>query len=52
MGQQWHATGYWALNTTVLGTLGHAGINPFQGGPHYHHLAKEQTTGREHSPTH
>ena len=30
----------------------HAGINPFDGGSHYHSLTSGQTTGREHSPTH
>ena len=36
-----------ALNTTVLGVLGHAGISQFEGGPHYpcHSLASGQTKG-------
>ena len=32
MGRQWLAAGSVALNTTVLGTWGHAGISPFEGG--------------------
>jgi len=45
-----------ALNTTVLGAPGCAGISLLEGGRHYHHypyhsLASDQTTGREHSPT-
>ena len=32
VGQQWPAVRSVALNTTVLGALGHAGISPFEGG--------------------
>ena len=32
VGQQWPATGSGTLNTTFLGVVGSAGINPFGGG--------------------
>ena len=36
LGIQWPATGSGALNTAVLGAVGHADISPFEGGHHYH----------------
>ena len=56
VGWLWPDRGSWALNTTVLGAVVHAGIIPFEGGLHYCHnphysLASGQTIWREHSHT-